>query len=350
MRSFPQMEYEVTEIDYNKILSEFRTISDLAKLTIADKRGNPALQFGFVLKLYFSRAYDDEVRMRLIRLVEDYGKIFSDKITHYMPYDGSRLKPTKNFDYIGYFTDRMRSLPPEEKVEGFDAELYGFPEAVDRDEPTPYHIGVVARPAIAEKRLANKDNALGRLEAYFPADWPQGDYTQLLTVLTHWAAIAKPIHGTFGLGLVMEEGGGRGPFIDLAFPFLKRFIGLDYPDLSLWRVRSEAAATPVIRSINWLSLIDDERLRLIGGLDKTRAVLGPECPIHPYDGGIIIQAGPEPRIGDINRGEALDAYRSVANVLKPLRFEDFGRRGIFENLPPPLDDRDETLAWLRRFD
>lgn len=340
----------MTEIDYNKILSEFRTISDLAKLTIADKRGNPAIQFGFVLKLYFSHAYDNDVRMQLIRLIEDYGRIFSDKITHYMPYDGNRLKPTKDFDYIGYFTDHMRSISPEERVEGFDAELYGFAKAVDRDEPTPYHIGVVARPAIAEKRLGNKNNALGRLEAYFPAAWPQGDYSKLLTVLSRWAAIGHPIHGTFGLGLVMEEGGGRGPFVDLAFPFLKRFAGFDYPDLSLWRVRSEAATTPVIRSINWLTLIDDERLRMIGGIDKTGDALNAACSVHSYDGGVIVQAGPEPKIGDINRGEILDAYRSVAQVLRPLRFEDFGRRGIFEGLSPPLDDKDETLAWLRRFD
>ncbi len=340
----------MTDIDYKKILSEFKAISDLAKLTITDRRGNPALQFGFVLKLYFSHTNDNHVRTRLIRLVEDYGKIFSDRITHYMPYDGKRLKPTKGFDYIGYFTDRMHGIPPEERVQGFDAELYGFADAIDRDEPTPYHIGVVDRPAIAEKRLGNKDNALGRLEAYFPADWPQGDYAKLLSLLSRWAAIGQPIHGTFGLGLIMEEGSGRGPFVDLTFPFLKRFAGFDYPDLSLWRVRSEVAATPVIRSINWLTLIDDERLGLIGGLEKTRQALDPACSVHPYDGGIIIQAGPEPKIGDTNRGEDLDAYRSVAQVLKPLRFEDFGRRGIFEGLSPPLDDRDETLAWLRRFD
>jgi len=340
----------VTDIDYSQVLSQFKSTSDLSKLAIADKRGNPALKFGFLLKLYFSRAYDNEVRERMIRLVEDYGVIFSDKITHYMPYDGKRLKPTRDFDYIRYFTDRMNSISPDELSEGFDAELYGFPDALDKDEPTPYHIGVVARPSISERRLAHKSNALGRLEAYFPADWPQGDYTKLANLVNRWAEIGQPIHGTFGFGLIMEEGGGRGPFLDLAFPFLKRFPGLDYPDLSLWRVRSEPATRPVIRSISWLTLIDEERLQLIGGLEKVREALGSSCPVYPYRGGVIIQAGPEPKIGDANRGEFSENYQKVSQLLKPIRFEDFGRRGIFEGLPLPLDDRDETLAWLRRFD
>ncbi|TWD55479.1 uncharacterized protein DUF3396 [Agrobacterium vitis] len=340
----------MTDIDCNNIFLESKAVSDLSKLTVADKEGNPALKFGFLLKLYFSRAYDTEVRERMIQLIEDYGAIFSNKITHYMPYDSPRLRPTKDFDYIGYFTDRMKSIPPEERSEGFDAEIYGFPDAVDKDEPTPYHIGVVTRPILAEKRLGNKTNALGRLEAYFPADWPHGDYTKLTEVLRRWAEIGQPIHGTFGFGLIMQEGCGRGPFADLVFPFLKRFPGFDYPDLSLWRVRSEPATTPVIRSINWLSLIDDDRLQLIGGIEKMRASLDVSCSIYTYSGGVIIQAGDEPKIGDVNRGEIPETYRSVAQLLKPLRFEDFGRRGIFEGLHSPLDEREETLAWLRRFD
>ncbi len=335
---------------YDEAMAAFKTIDDLVNLTIVDQRGNPKLQFGYVLKLYFKRAYDNDVRERLIALVEDYGKLFKGSITHYMPYEGKRLKPTKGFDYVAYFRNHMLSIPPDERVEGFDAELYGFPDAIDKDEPTPYHIGVVASPAIDEMKLGNKDNALGRLEAYFPINWAEGDYHKLLELLQRWAEIGQPIHGTFGFGLVMEEGGPRGPDMPIAFPFLKRFIGLDYPDRSLWKVRSGDAETPVIRSINWLSLIDTMRADLIGGADTIRKELGPSCPVYSFNGGIIIQAGPKPEIGDFNQGERLDDYRAVARVLKPLRFEAFKRLGLFRDLPPKFDDRDETLKWLRRFD
>lgn len=333
------------------VLSSVNTIADLAELTIADKRGNPAIQFGFVVKLYFKAAYANEVRLRLIRLVEDYAAIFADHITHYMPYEGNRLKSIRDFDYVAYAIDHMRKIPPEDRVDGFDAELYGFKDAVDRDEPTPYHVGIVAGPAINKRRLGNTENALGRLEAYFPADWPKGDYSKLLAVFRRWADIAQPSHGTLGLGLIIEEGGSRGPLSDVAFPFLKRFAGLEYPDLSLWMTMSEDAETPVIRSTNWLTLIDNKRAEHLGGVDRIEEALDPSCPVHRYREGLIIQAGPEPRLGARNRNDqSLDDYRKVAAVLKPLRFENFGRWGIFDGLQPPLDDRAETLAWVRRFD
>jgi hypothetical protein len=198
--------------------------------------------------------------------------------------------------------------------------------------------------------LGNKENALGRLEAYFPANWHNGDYSKLLVLLQRWAEIGQPIHGTFGLGLIMEEGGSRGPFMDTAFPFLKRFTGLDYPDLSLWITMSEDAKTPVIRSINWLTLIDNTREGMIGGIENIAKELDASCPVYAYEGGVIVQAGSEPKLGDVNAGEIPEFYREVARVLKPLRFEDFGRWGIFDGLRSPLDDREETLKWLRRFD
>lgn len=335
---------------YDELVADLKTIEDLAKLTVVDKRGNPSLQFGFLLKLYFSRAYEIEVRERMLRLVEEYGKIFADKITHYMPYEGKQLKPSAAFDYIAYFDDYMRSVAHDEKYGSFSAELYGFPDAIDQDEPTPYHIGIVAMPAIDKKRLGNQENALGRMEAYFPANWAQGDYSKLREILQRWAEISQPIHGTFGIGLVMEEGGPRSTDMPLVFPFLKRYLGFDYPDRGLWRTASRRAEQPVIRSINWLNLLDDSRVELLGGIENIKEELGDSCPVYSYDGGIIIQAGAKPELGDFNKGEMLEDYRTVAHVLKPLRFEAFGRFGLFNGLPSALDDRDETLNWLRRFD
>lgn len=329
---------------------DLKTIDDLGRLVIADDKGNPALRFGYVIKLYFERAFETAVRERLLRLVEDYGSIVSDHITHYMPIKGSRLKKTKDFDYASYYRKHLSHVQAEPRIGGFEAELYGFAGGVDRDEPTPFHIAVVARPAISLKRLGNEHNALGRLEAYLPADWPQGDHAACLALIRRWAEIGRPIHGTLGLGLIMEEGCARGPFMPLAFPFLRRFSGLEYPDQGLWRTMSEDATTPVIRAVNWLTTIDARRAEAIGGEHAIRSAVEPACSLHPYDGGGIIQAGATPELGDLNRGEPPVAYRAVARALKPLRFEDYGRWGIFGGLPSPLDDRQETLRWVRRFD
>ena len=70
--------------------------------------------------------------------------------------------------------------------------------------------------------------------------------------------------------------------------------------------------------------------------------------MHKYDGGVLVQAGPYPQIGDNNRGLVLDDYRRVARALKPIRFEDY-RVGLLD-VEEPLDSLDETLKWIRRFD
>ncbi len=78
--------------------------------------------------------------------------------------------------------------------------------------------------------------------------------------------------------------------------------------------------------------------------------LGEHCPIHVYDGGIIIQAGPRPEIGDLNRGLIPAHYKTVAKVLKPLRREEFLPKLPYLPAPQPLDSLEETLKWIRRFD
>lgn len=80
-------------------------------------------------------------------------------------------------------------------------------------------------------------------------------------------------------------------------------------------------------------------------LPKIWAVRAPQ---HPYDGGIVIQAGETPQLGDINRGLIPEAYQRVAQVLKPIRFDDHQRPLI--DTPRPLDPLEETMKWVRRFD
>jgi Protein of unknown function (DUF3396) len=76
--------------------------------------------------------------------------------------------------------------------------------------------------------------------------------------------------------------------------------------------------------------------------------LGSNCPVHTYNGGVVLQAGPEPEIGDVNRGVALADYRAVARAVKPIRFEQYSLGLLYP--PEPMDRIEETLKWIRRFD
>ncbi|MGI4797020.1 MAG: type VI immunity family protein [Janthinobacterium lividum] len=197
------------------------------------------------------------------------------------------------------------------------------------------------------------DKRYAKAHAYMPAGWPEkvASYEEYIDLMKRWCSLIKVAHGTAGFSIIFEEGQPKLRDGRLAFPFIKRFPGLDYPDSSQWNARGvDKSPTRVIRSINWLTAIDDGFVTELGGLATVTAALGPDCRVHRYEGGIIIQAGDRPQLGDVNRGLVLDAYRAVARVLKPLRFEAFHPKYPYIYVNRPLDSREETLKWLARFD
>jgi hypothetical protein len=102
-------------------------------------------------------------------------------------------------------------------------------------------------------------------------------------------------------------------------------------------------------TINWLTIVSDPLLKTLGGKEEVARRLGPTCPMHSYDGGAILQAGPRPQLGDVNRGIDMEPYRRVSNILKPVRFKNY-RRGIFQFDGDAFDSLEETHRWLQRFE
>jgi len=85
----------------------------------------------------------------------------------------------------------------------------------------------------------------------------------------------------------------------------------------------------------------------MGGLDYLRVRLGDLFGFYPYEGGVIIQAGRKPQIGDRKEGRWPQDYVTLARVLKKIQIKNhypmhFGGEGRL--------DHPATLAWLFRFD
>ncbi|MCO6391728.1 DUF3396 domain-containing protein [Aliihoeflea aestuarii] len=136
----------------------------------------------------------------------------------------------------------------------------------------------------------------------------------------------------------------------LPFGAIRRYAGLDYPHHSRWRAFVRRAGGDHIRTINWLTILDGRRAEILGGIDAIRAELGENCPIHAFDGGIVIQAGERPAIADVNRNAVPPEYKAVSRLTRELRYERFtGNNGLLK-VTWPLDSVTETLKWLARFD
>jgi len=122
----------------------------------------------------------------------------------------------------------------------------------------------------------------------------------------------------------------RYPGLDISDPFTTRFI------------------TPKgIKCVNWLTFLSKDYGDRLGGRPSLKKKLDDPVIIHEaYRGGALIQAGPYPEIGDVNRREILPLYHRVGKVLAPIRSKEhppsFGPEGF--------GDEEATEKWLSRFD
>lgn len=132
-----------------------------------------------------------------------------------------------------------------------------------------------------------------------------------------------------------------------ALQLIKRFPGFDVANTVDFILEAQATHNR-IKSINWLTVLGDDIVAELGGRERLRSHLEPTCTLHGYSGGIVIQAGERPQLGDIQRGDIPEAYRVVARVTRPVRFEQYDE-ALFR-VPRGMDKRSEMLAWVRRFD
>lgn len=132
------------------------------------------------------------------------------------------------------------------------------------------------------------------------------------------------------------------------YPLYRRFPGLLYAD-SGGLTSDTKRRDDIIRDVNWLTAINDANVTRLGGLEAIRAQLSENIVLHPYNGGVVFQAGPKPRMGDVNYGDVPEAYKEINAALKPIRFKDY-TAPYYLSVPDDVNRREATEAWISRFD
>ncbi|MEB7585487.1 DUF3396 domain-containing protein [Serratia rubidaea] len=176
-------------------------------------------------------------------------------------------------------------------------------------------------------------------------------FDTLLAMTLQWCQTIKPTFGTAGLCL-SYSGMPRAKY---TYALLQRHPGIEHMDdlgfileTRYVDAQGEHFITDRIKGVNWLTILCDALLEELGGLERCKKMLEPECHVQPYDGGVVIVAGPVPQLGDAYQQIIPERYRKVSSFTKPIRFEDYD--GDLIRVDPPLDSHEETLKWIRRFD
>lgn len=185
----------------------------------------------------------------------------------------------------------------------------------------------------------------GMFRIVLPLESVGSDASQLLDLVDD-AMMEFPVHwGTAGYAFYWD---GTDTKVDrLADQWLRRHLirhpGLSTGDLFTWGLRVEQG----VFNIGWLTFVGDELIKQLGGRDRLQAaVQGTQVGLRSYSKGIALQAGPIPKLGNVNRKQRLDDYHKIGHILSTV----FAPEDSLEKVQvTSIDDPDERLAWLKRF-
>jgi hypothetical protein len=325
--------------EFEEFKKQFSKLEDFEKFPFDDDNGKLVALLGLSTRLFFTGGDAEPRRLDAIDALKVYYDCFGAELTHSIA-GHARPKPLSEGDPFPDFRARAQHDDPDDR--SFFLSLVAFPGG----NPARIPLFYAARISAATPYWAQFE-CYSEWAVSLPFSAIGGDrYGRLLELMLRWCTLVKPRHGTSGPSFLLDQTFNHRHTGQVIYPLIRRFPGIDYDDGGNWI--SQVGMDQKIRSIQWLTAVDDSFVADLGGMVKLRRELGAECPLHVYDGGVVIQAGPHPKIGDEHRGKPMDAYRRVARALRPIRFERYDLGLLYP--PKPLDRVSETLAWLGRFD
>jgi hypothetical protein len=260
--------------------------------------GLPMARVGLRAAFYLGNCYSKEARAPLMAVVEEYLAMAGSRIRAYQRADDRRrlsAGPGRPVD-----VERLR-----DRVANFKT-----PWAIEASAEEDINV------ASQWSMVAVADHE-GYILVHFPLEaFKSGARETFRGMFQRWCSSLNVQHAYAGLGFVLPVG-GRSMFgaIKEMGPLATRFVGLDldYPNTIARRCRDG------IRTVNWLTAIDERRLARVGAAQTVLNVAGPEVSAMPYSKGTIFVAGQAPEIGDKETGKLPQAYAQLGRAAAPLR-------------------------------
>lgn len=322
-----------------------QTIRDLDAVRIVSPQGDETARIVFKLALCFEGGNTRDGQLRALTALADLARDVAPHLAH-MQCAGDTARPER-FDldrFLQQSEQAIRRLHAGGSYDqGIDLGLFG-PEfsTPGNSGVTPFGGSVLAGGGLQ----GTADISL--LEFSTSLAWDaENDFRRQIARARQAASTLGAVFGLAGFGLQYDRiyGSTAGSYAYLArFPGLH--CGLDDRFMSELSVRRSRADRYF--SINWLTLLGEDLLAALPPVQALQQTLGAERPLSRFDGGIMLQAGALPQLGDVNQGLMLDDYRAVNAALKPLRFQDYVVPVL--DVPEPLDPLEVTFDWIRRFD
>ena len=302
-------------------------------LCICDKDGRPALRVGLLATMFITEPWTRSAREAVVDVAEEYLRQFRDhlrwahnpKTKHIRPLDESKVPFPSAW------------LPQHEDGKAWQFGFFGGEHAKGA--------------SVFQVSGYGGDNVMrgrGYVQVHLPLTWLTEHPDMFQDFVLSAAKRLRPLSGYAGIGVLQPlDFHAAEPDLATVREIAERFPGLEIENPA-WHVNYIDKG---IKGVNWLTLLGNRWVEEIGGLDYLRIRLGEDFKLRPYDGGLMIQAGPRPQIGDVTTNRWPQHYVTLAKVLKPIQIKV---HGAFHFGDPTGSqkrmDHEASLAWLFRFD
>ncbi len=301
------------------------------KLAVTDDTGRVVVRIGLLATFYFENAYQPEVREAVASCFDDYQRLC-----------GSHLRWKKNpktFRFSPMSSSRVPSPRDWLNRLGEDFEWeFDFRGGETVDEANNFSVSAYGS--------AKWQHNLSYFNATLPITWFADHPGNFPAVVLEFCRKLKPLSGYGGLGILESPNGLiEQKFGPAVYTIAQRFPGLevDHP------VTHTLYLDNGIKGVNWLTILGDYWLKKVGGVLTLKEQLGKNFISHEFPGGVMIQAGPRPQMGDRDQGRMPDLYAQLARVLKPIRITKH-RPFSYAHEEGQRFDKEASEKWLARFD
>ncbi len=334
---------------------------------VVEKNGWAALRIGPALLLKFPESSTPARRQGFAACARE----FLDEVSEsgLCVQAGSRLSRATKPKALEYIARTVHDDPNRDFELGIVSELADpqHPEATGirfggfvatREEEQPQRsqtLSINDQPVTVD--LSSGAGMLGTITFYQRCGWAverQADY--LVSLVLRWCERLKPLQGHFGLAIQAQVYGMHYPTRALeALPFTRRYPGLTYGSDNLLSLqRSDALLTDPdsdgIWDMNWLTVVSDHYIARSEAFRNALASPGKDVTVHRYDGGVVLQAGDAPQMGDRHNNLIPAVYVEVERMLQPVRFTKL-TRPIIACMPDAgaLEASHDYLNRFRRY-
>ncbi|MDZ7814416.1 MAG: DUF3396 domain-containing protein [Ideonella sp.] len=191
---------------------------------------------------------------------------------------------------------------------------------------------------------------LSSLQFSLPLLYVEEHPTAFQKLFVSFATSLKAVHGHGGhalqLSVVRKE-----PNEPVEAMMLDFANGVDGGDTAMIGTSDEIGITKNIKTIGWLTAINHDMIKRVGGLTTIRSELPMDWyALYDYTEGLVIQAGPKPELAPKTLDPMPATYVLVNHLLKQVRIPEIGSLHYGSKNGEPRITGWSAEQWLKRFD